>query len=121
MDVRFSILLTCVCLLAVNNHVVLGRICWKTYLKEIIKMLDNITKQKEKENIDILCQAATVIKNITCIKCLRGIYLNLHKLIKVKVLCPATADNHIKLKHFLEKLKDLSQSIMKEKTQRKNP
>ncbi|XP_034634796.1 interleukin-4-like [Trachemys scripta elegans] len=143
--------------IACNNHVVLGRhrICWVTYLREIIKILDNITKQKDdlttnipffliqfmastslvnipqgptcaplvlkKETFDILCKAATVVENGRCGHSykfpMEAIYVNLIQLIQ-KVPCPVKADNNIKLKHFLENLKDFSQRIMKEKYSR---
>ncbi|CAM4588330.1 unnamed protein product [Eretmochelys imbricata] len=144
---------------ACNSHMVLGRhrICWVTYLREIIKILDNITKQKvscgemnvtnifantkflastslvnipqvptcpslilKKETFDILCKAATVVENGRYCHPykfpLEGIYVNLIQLIQ-KVPCPVKADNNIKLKHFLENLKDFSKKIMKEKLQ----
>ncbi|XP_069628639.1 interleukin-4 [Haliaeetus albicilla] len=128
------VLLTFLALSACQGHMA-ALLQTSTLLKESIRLLNdpemkvscdkmNVTNifagNKKVDDMEILCKATTVIlEGHSCHKNLKGIYINLFKLVQMKSAvhkapCPVAAGNTTSLHHFLKDLKRVLQRLVKD-------
>ncbi|XP_052628123.1 interleukin-4 [Harpia harpyja] len=134
MSSRVLVLLTFLALSACQGHTA-ALLQTSTLLKESIRLLSdpemqvscgkmNVTNifagNKKVDDMEILCKATTVtLEAQSCHKHLKGIYINLIKLVQMKstvhkALCPVAAGNTTSLRDFLEDLKRVLQQLVKD-------